>query len=767
MYIAGIGQILLASDPLNSEQVHNQIIRRLEREIAQFEIDNKAVSLPEQYAITLNGDRFLTIPLVLNNNAGECIGFTILYGPHAGARKPDINFIKLLANAIETEANLNEELNEMAEELTIRYDELNLVYSTNERVDQKINDEQLLSYITTNVCNYLDAQITLIYIPEKNLWVCHTVNLEESDKLEKSFRAAMPTAIDMLRENDESFVVNDTKDLAGYNLTELASFRSLVVPIRDQSNSIVGGIAMFKTLDKNRITNSDKNLVVAMASKVSQIVQYSYDPVTGLPHQEKFDRQLRQMQSLLEARQTHIYLHVSVPEMSFIIDHYGVKVANQIYDRVAHALLQTGRESDLCGRLDSGDLAMLLLNCSLEVAEKKALVMAKSQTRNSMLFGTRQVSYSVAVGLSQVHSGGSFNSEEVVYQGALANKIAEQKSEKPVQVFSADDHQIQEHKSWGKTLEQVNLALSNDNFLLYAQSIAPLANHDTSPHFEVLIRLQDHEHGLVPPDVFIPVAEKYNLMPQIDLWVISNTLEQLSTSGLTDIQPGTVCSINISGQSFSSKSFLEDVLRLVKNSQIAPYNICFEVTETAAINDLGIAQSFIKNLRRLGCKFALDDFGTGVSSFTYLRELPLDYVKIDGSFVKDMLTDRVAASMVKSIHDIGQAMGLQTVAEYVENSQISDTLKSYGLDFGQGYGIDKPIPLDEYLIKQLELQLVELARLQKNQATFLDDARADKVDQTGASWTPALSISESDRTAKPPLSAAETDTSIKHPVRNN
>jgi EAL domain-containing protein (putative c-di-GMP-specific phosphodiesterase class I) len=206
---------------------------------------------------------------------------------------------------------------------------------------------------------------------------------------------------------------------------------------------------------------------------------------------------------------------------------------------------------------------------------------------------------------------------------------------------------------------------------------------------------------MVSPAEFIPLAERHNLMAQVDLWVVTNTLKALRESAIIEYAPHTLCSINLSGQSLSGDNFLENITRSINNGGVNPACICFEVTETAAIHDLTKARYFITSLRELGCKFALDDFGAGLSSFTYLRTLPLDFVKIDGFFVKDILTDPVAETMVKSIHEVGTAMGLETVAEYVETIEIGDRLTALGIHYGQGFGIGKPMALSEYIARQL------------------------------------------------------------------
>jgi EAL domain-containing protein (putative c-di-GMP-specific phosphodiesterase class I) len=202
----------------------------------------------------------------------------------------------------------------------------------------------------------------------------------------------------------------------------------------------------------------------------------------------------------------------------------------------------------------------------------------------------------------------------------------------------------------------------------------------------------DTDDSIIPPGSFLPAAERYNLIQKIDAWVISHTFEFLAQQ-LAFTNELEFISINLSGQSLSDKSFLDYVIKMFEETNISPSKICFEVTETAAVSNMTSAIKFITRLKNIGCKFALDDFGSGISSFGYLKSLPVDFLKIDGMFVKDMVTDPIDFAMVKSINEVGQVMGMKTIAEFVENDDIITSLKALGVNFGQGYGIGKPEPL--------------------------------------------------------------------------
>jgi EAL domain-containing protein (putative c-di-GMP-specific phosphodiesterase class I) len=249
-------------------------------------------------------------------------------------------------------------------------------------------------------------------------------------------------------------------------------------------------------------------------------------------------------------------------------------------------------------------------------------------------------------------------------------------------------------------LGRLKKAFEAGNFKLVAQPIHPLNAVEFQHafhHYETLIRLYDENNQPVAPDEFIPAAEYYSMMPRLDRWVVHNLIQALTQ--ITQKEPLPVFAVNLSGQSLDESDFLKFVLDEIQQANINPAMLCFEITERVAIHNLDLARKFIKTLKDLGCSFSLDDFGTGVSSFGYLKSLPVDYLKIDGSFIKDIINDVVAAEMVRSVNQVGHMMGIKVIAEYVENDQIIQLLREIGVDFGQGYGISKPIPMVD-VVKQ-------------------------------------------------------------------
>jgi len=265
--------------------------------------------------------------------------------------------------------------------------------------------------------------------------------------------------------------------------------------------------------------------------------------------------------------------------------------------------------------------------------------------------------------------------------------IAKERGRNRIHLSTADDQAIRQREGEMNWVGHIHEALREQRFVLYTQRLQGLGpDNAAEDHHEVLVRMVDRDGALIAPAAFIPAAERYGLMPQIDRWIVGTVLAHAAANA-------TTYAINLSGATVCDETFLAFVQQSFRDHGTDPRRICFEITETAAIANLRQATALIRELKVMGCRFSLDDFGSGMSSFAYLKHLPVDYLKIDGSFVKDMLDDPVDRAMVESINHIGHVMKLRTVAEFVENDAVLDALREIGVDYAQGYGVQKPVPM--------------------------------------------------------------------------
>jgi Amt family ammonium transporter len=268
-----------------------------------------------------------------------------------------------------------------------------------------------------------------------------------------------------------------------------------------------------------------------------------------------------------------------------------------------------------------------------------------------------------------------------------------------IHIYRHDDKFLAERAGEMAWVTRIQHAIEQDNFVLYYQNIVQIDGNENFPHYELLIRMIDKDGAIIPPGLFLPAAERYNLAAAIDLWVVNHVINALVLARSEGDDITGVYGVNLSGQSLGDARFYEEIIEIIKHNDFRKSGaiICFEITETAAISNISAALRLMTELREFGCQFALDDFGSGLSSFAYLKQMPIDYLKIDGMFIKDCLSDPVNLEMISSINGIGQVMGLKTIAEFVENKDIFDKLAELGVDYAQGYwdGVPKQwIPSD-------------------------------------------------------------------------
>jgi EAL domain-containing protein (putative c-di-GMP-specific phosphodiesterase class I) len=339
----------------------------------------------------------------------------------------------------------------------------------------------------------------------------------------------------------------------------------------------------------------------------------------------------------------------------------------------------------------------LLKNCTIDSAKVLAGKILGAVKELRFTSGDRVFEISASVGLTLVgeHSRGA---TQAMSEADLACQAAKDLGGNRAHIYTSSDEALMRRQDEMQWVSKISEAILANRLVLYCQLISPLKPQDNdSLHFEVLVRMKDEQGNLIMPDRFLPAAERYNLITGVDRWVITHSFEWYTQHcQRSPEQCADVMSINLSGMSICDPAIQRHIMIAMRKYGIPPDSVCFEITETAAISNLSAAADFIHELRKLGCRFALDDFGSGLSSFGYLKNLPVDYLKIDGSFVRDMDTDDVNHAMVSAIQQLGSVIGIKTIAEFVENDIIIDMLSEMGVDYAQGYALSMPQPLDDF-----------------------------------------------------------------------
>jgi diguanylate cyclase (GGDEF)-like protein/PAS domain S-box-containing protein len=456
-------------------------------------------------------------------------------------------------------------------------------------------------------------------------------------------------------------------------------------PICDSRGAVTGSVFVLRDMTQQRI----------FATQLQH--QATHDALTGLTNRREFERQLR---LVIEDQQRsggdYALLYLDLDQFKVINDTCGHAAGDELICQVSTAVRQRLRGGDLLARLGGDEFGVLLMHCPTHAALKLAESIRHRVSELRFMWKGRIFAVNASIGvLSLAESLPTV--DDALSAADQACYLAKDNGRNRVQIFHPDDQEMCARRGEMQWVEKINVALELDRFALFAQEIRPLSIPNTpgdngAARYEILIRMIDADGALISPMAFIPAAERYGLMPRIDRWVIANACRHLAQMRL---RHGAIpiCMINLSGASVTDAGLVDFVRANLAQFDLPARCVGFEMTETAAIANLARASELMSQLKEIGCPLALDDFGSGMSSFAYLRSLPVDYLKIDGEFVKDMATDVVDYAVVEAIHRIGRVMAIKTVAESVENEAILSALMLVGVDFAQGFHLGRPMPL--------------------------------------------------------------------------
>lgn len=422
------------------------------------------------------------------------------------------------------------------------------------------------------------------------------------------------------------------------------------------------------------------------------------DTLTGLLNRREFEQRLTAVLAdpKLGPDVPHVLCHIDVDQLKLINDTCGHEAGDELLKQLAILIKAKLDVAEIIGRFGGDEFVVLFRNRTAEAA--RTICDGLIQTVRNFLFTWRDQSFDVAVsiGLSEF-TPASEGPSSALSKADVACHMAKTHGRDRIHIYSERDVELVRHHGDMHMVSTISKALRDGRFHLFAQPIAPIAATNSGRrHFEVLVRMEDETGTAVIPDQFIPAAERYILMPAVDRWIINRVfgLQAENLRAWHRIEPDSfLFAINLSGTSIADEGFLHYVKRQFAEMNVPHRSICFEITETAAVSDLARARAFMEELSTLGCSFALDDFGTGFSSYSYLKELPVTYLKIDGSFVRGMSDDPVSCSLVESITQIGHVLGLKTIAEWAEDKRTLDRLRTLKVDFAQGFAVGAPVPV--------------------------------------------------------------------------
>jgi diguanylate cyclase (GGDEF)-like protein/PAS domain S-box-containing protein len=561
-------------------------------------------------------------------------------------------------------------------------DQRALLQVTLEAIGAAVGDAVITADLTGRVCwlNGVAEELTgwprEIALDQQIENVFHAIGEQSRTACDNPLRACIASGNSTARSEDKLIVARD--------MTE-RSIEDSAAPICNLRGALIGAVLVFRDISERRRLHAE------MSHRAT------HDDLTGLRNRTDFEARLTHL--LARAGQdgsTHAVLYIDIDQFKIINDTSGHAVGDLMLKQVASLLQASVRADDIVARLGGDEFGIILEGCGLDPAARVAQSICQGMEAFRFVHDTQRFPVCASIGLVQMDAG--WASAGAVMQAADAACFeAKDAGRNRVYVWREDDYATAARNKDMHWINRLDQALDEDRFELFGQLIEPVRadpaeRHATGLHAEVLLRLREPGGTIVPPGVFIPAAERFHMATRIDRWVVQHVFAWLEQAEARQEHIGMLA-VNLSGQSIGDRAFHHQVSQMIRQAKFDPSRLCFEITETAAITSIRDAASFIDEVRALGVKIALDDFGAGASSFSHLKTLSVDFLKIDGHFIVDMLEDEMDRAAVRCFRDVARARGVKTIAECVERPDVRDALADLGIDMVQGYLIHRPEPL--------------------------------------------------------------------------
>ena len=549
------------------------------------------------------------------------------------------------------------------------------------------------AHLVQGCVDHLDCGIGALLIPDKNIAVCRTGKGTPprigAELLTRTHRHLLAWT-QLHRQTMTSNRPAESGPLAQ------VPYKVLSCPVMHGAQTVLGVLVLFKPAGAPDFDLRQVRIVELLARRVAYILMNAYDPATGLLTRPAFEKRAQALLGQETAPGTHSVIYIDIDRLHVLNENLGMHVGDEVIARVAEVIRRHLTPRMLASRISGDRFAVFAVESSLDAAQTIAENLRDALERLDFVAGSRQVDVSASFGVARVAEGRQPLAHALA-AAEIACKAAKDRGRDRVEIYEESDQSIVRRYTDVTLVGTIRYALMQECFRLEAQAIVPLNGADSGPKFELLLRMTDEGGQSVAPDKFFSAAERYQLAPAIDRWVVKRVLEVLKPHAEALTASRACFAVNISGQSIGDPDFSAFLEGALRDARLPPALLSFELTETAAVANIVRAEALMRRLRDLGYAVALDDFGRGLSSLTYLKTLPVTCLKIDGTFVRDVVGDDRSQAMLSAIVRLAQAMGLQTVAECVESDQIRELIRQLGVDFGQGFSIGRPTPLDQVL----------------------------------------------------------------------
>ncbi len=577
--------------------------------------------------------------------------------------------------------------------------ELELLYDLDEQLDQAPHGQARLARLVGGCARHLGIGYSVLILPSKRVRISAT-----HPSWKKADRRALDTAIvkrflPSLSRRTTPSILDVSQVPPGVEGLE-GGYQVLLCPLREGAHRVAGVLALVGRVDGRPLDDAARRFAALIARKAERVIEGNYDPLTGLVNRTGFEAHLREAYDELHSDDDgHMLVLFDVDKLQLVNDNFGHRAGDDYIRRFAAELQEALPECGVATRLSGDNFAVLLHRQSVDEAMEFAEDVRRRAQKLVYLRGDKALKTTVSAGIAAYRRDSGGVSGALVAPKVACTAAKEHGGDR-VEVYDKDDHSIIRRAADIQLVGRLHNALDNDDFELVAQPIARLAGDAAYRHHEVLVRMFDDEGRHVLPDGFLSAAERYQLMPKLDRWIVDRALTQIAAGRALVESRQHRFGINLSGQSLGDDAFLDFVFERVRESGLPPGCLCFEITETAAVANMERARAFMASMRRLGCHFSLDDFGSGLSSFAYLKNFPVDSVKIDGSFVRDVTENRISEAMIAAITQVARVMGLETIAEFVTSDAICRRVRELGVDYAQGYFVGEPVALADVLTEE-------------------------------------------------------------------
>jgi len=680
--------------------------------VDDYEIDNFIADLPQNIVAGLvpdsnllrrtlaSGRTLLVLPVYGEKDDG--LGLLVaVFSKNAGKSSwfnPSL-LKSILQPAIEVIGEnllLNNKLSKATSKSELAAEELKLVYNMDEKIHGTSRSHASLAQLIGQSGRFLGISYSVLLLPSKRIRISAThstwkpVNRKVVDKyiIDSLFPQLEGQRLPAVFEVP---AVPDSNNIADQG------YQAMLCPLLDRAGNLEGVLALLSRVDGSKFNHSHLRFMAHIVRKVEYVVEQTFDAMTGLMNRSGFEAQLSESQRALQGKDdAHQLIYFDLDNLQLVNDTFGHAGGDEVIIRFAQLLEELLPKTAVATRLTGDKFAILLTHSKTEDALDLTDKIRKDGEKLRYLEGDKSLQVTFSIGIAPFDTNAK-QGTEVVTAAQFACDLAKDHGRDRVEIYDRGDQSIIRRYDDTHIVSQIQNMLDSDGFDLMAQPIVSLNEDDNRQQYEILLRMQDGAGNNVPSETFFSAAERYQMMPQIDRWVVSTTLARLTEHRDYLKSTGASFAINLSGQSLGDVEILNFIEEEIISTGVPASSLCFEVTESAAVSNRRKAQAFINTLRERGCRFSLDDFGAGLSSFAYLKNFKVDTLKIDGSFIRDIVDNQVSESMVAAITQVAKVMELETVAEYVESKATIKLIKKLGVDYAQGHAFGKPTPLQSVL----------------------------------------------------------------------